>query len=49
MVMNSNENCSHAVLFSGFALLRSDFVSGKVIRRGGGVLYAVAARKFYLL
>lgn len=47
MVMYSNANRSHAVLFSGFASLPGDFVSSKVIRRGSGVLYAAAARKFH--
>lgn len=47
MVMYANPNRSHAVSFVGFVSLRGDLVSGKVIRRGGGVLYAVVAREFH--
>jgi len=37
------------MLFSGFASLRSGFVSGKVIRSGGGFLYTIVVREFHLL
>ena len=49
MVMYLNANRSNAMSFLGFLSLRGDLFSSKVIHKGGGALYAVAAREFHSL